>query len=84
MPQVQRCSIEALLSMGMSRRSIAEKTGMSASTISREIARNSASVGYKSETAQEISLCRRSSASGIPKKMNGALKVLVLSGLMED
>ncbi|MDR2794271.1 MAG: helix-turn-helix domain-containing protein, partial [Holosporaceae bacterium] len=47
MTQAQRCSIEALLSMGMSRRGIAAKIGVSASTVSREIAKNSAFGAYK-------------------------------------
>jgi DHA1 family bicyclomycin/chloramphenicol resistance-like MFS transporter len=84
MTQAQRCSIEALLSIGMSRRGIAEKTGVNASTISREIARNSVSGVYKSGSAQEISSRRRSAACSAPKKLKGGTKTLVLERLKKD
>lgn len=80
----QRCRIEILKSSGLSLRKIAEKTGMSASTICREIARNSAKNGYKFKQADEKSSKRRSAASHVPKKMKGELKSLVLRCLEED
>jgi IS30 family transposase len=68
----------------MSRCGIAAKIGVSASTVSREIAKNSAFGTYKSVGAHEISLHRRSVASKIPKKMKGELEALVLKGLVDD
>jgi IS30 family transposase len=76
----QRCQIQALLSIGESRR----KIGVSASTVCGENTRNSGVGGYNPQEADKISAKRRSSASGIPKKMSGDVKALALRGLEED
>jgi IS30 family transposase len=80
----QRCQIYALLSIGKTQREIAEEVGVNQSSISREIARNSSDCGYKPELANEKSVERRSSASEIPKKMKGELKIRVLGCLLKD
>jgi IS30 family transposase len=84
MTRDQRCQLQVLKSRGLSQRKIAEELGVSASTICREIAKNSEEIGYKFKTADEKSSKRRSSASQIPKKLKGELKTLVLRGLEED
>jgi IS30 family transposase len=61
-----------------------EELGVSESTVSREISRNSAKNCYKFDVADEKSVERRSSARKIPRKMNGALEALVLRRLTYD
>jgi IS30 family transposase len=80
----QRYQIQELLSTGMSLRFIGQKVGLHASTISRELARNSDSYGYNFAIADETSKERRSAASEIPKKMKGELKELVQQRLNCD
>jgi IS30 family transposase len=80
----QRCQIQTLQSTGKSQNSIARELGVSKSTISREIARNSSSKWYIFTEAERRSAERRSSASKIPKKMKGELKALVLRRLALD
>jgi IS30 family transposase len=84
MTRDQRCHLQILKSRGLSQRKIAEEIGVNASTICREIARNSDRFSYQFEEADEKSSKRRSAASQIPKKMKRELEVLVLSGLNED
>jgi IS30 family transposase len=76
--------MDTLLSMGMSYRKIGERIGVNASTISRELARNSGSSGYNFAKADDSAVHRKSSASKIPKKMKGALEALIFNGLRED
>jgi IS30 family transposase len=73
-----------LMSTGMSQRAIGKKIGVSASTICREIARNSGVGGYNFAEADDGAAHRRSSASKIPKKAKGELEALVLRRLEYD
>jgi IS30 family transposase len=63
---------------------IALAIGVSQSSISREIARNSKSYRYDFRFAHGKSVECRSSASKIPKKMKGALESRVLNCLHLD
>ncbi|MDR2067492.1 MAG: helix-turn-helix domain-containing protein, partial [Holosporaceae bacterium] len=67
----QRCQMHILLSMEKTQREIALEIGVSQSSISREIVRNSRSYRYDFRFAHEESVKRRSCASEIPKKMKG-------------
>ena len=67
---VQRCKIEAYLSSGWSQRAIANRLGVSPSTVSREIRRNGiAGVGYEARLAQLVAVKRRRDASARPRKV---------------
>jgi len=76
-----RCQIQLLQSTGKSQNEIAQELGRHRSTISREFARNSSASGYFFQEADDFSKSRRSSASGIPRKMKGDLKRLVIRRL---
>jgi IS30 family transposase len=84
MTREQRCQIQELMSTGMSLRTMSQRVGLHASTISREIARNSEDYGYNFAVADENSKKRRTAASKIPKKMKGRLEELVLKRLWYD
>ena len=67
---VQRCKIEAYLSSGRSQRDIAQRLGVSPSTVSREIRRNGiAGVGYEARLAQLVAVKRRRDAAARPRKV---------------
>jgi IS30 family transposase len=80
----QRCQIQELMSSCMSLREIGRRVGLHASTVCREIARNSNGYGYNCAVAHEYSGVRRSTASKIPKKMKGKLEELVRQRLEYD
>ena len=65
----ERSQIAVLLRRGDSKRSIGRLLGRPASTIRREIERNSGGRGYRPKQAQERACERRGSASGRPTKM---------------
>ncbi len=72
-----RCQIEVLLKRGDSNLAIGRLLGRPASTIRREIARNTGLRGYRKRQAQLASSARRSTASRRAKKMT----VEVIAGI---
>jgi len=66
--QEQRYQISGLRKAGMTLSTIAESVGVSASTISRELRRNSTSSGYDAKTAHNKSINRRRSAAKASKR----------------
>ena len=68
----QRCQIEALNKSGMLQREIAEMIGVSQSSISRELARNTGDRGYRHQQAQRKTVERRQSTHK-PYKMTTEL-----------
>lgn len=79
----KRCQIYTLKSTGMSQKEIAKYLGVSASTISRELQRNSGKKGYRYKQANDIALERRYQASHCPKKLFPATLSLVEEKLFE-
>lgn len=73
-----RCQISALIKIGYSQRVIADCIGVSQSTISREISRNSGGRGYSHKQAQSMSEARSRSAAK-PTKMTVQLVSLIES-----
>lgn len=65
----ERCQIYALRKSGESVHGIAAEIGRAASTVSRELKRNSGGRGYRHRQAQQLSEDRRSLASSRPRKM---------------
>jgi len=65
----QRCQIYAFKTIGLSKRRIANKLGVSPSTIAREIKRNQGGRGYRFQQADELALNRRHLASSQPRCM---------------
>lgn len=59
----QRCQISVLKKRGCSQRDIAKSVGVSQSTVSRELARNTGKRGYRHNQAQEKSERRRKEAN---------------------
>jgi IS30 family transposase len=55
----QRCQISVLIKSGLSQREIAAAIGVSQSTISRELARNTGERGYRHKQAQSKAAVRR-------------------------
>lgn len=76
----QRCQISALKKTGASQREIAENIGVSQSTVSRELARNTGERGYRHKQAQEKAVSRRVLASR-PSKMTATMIGLIESKL---
>lgn len=72
-----RCQIYAFKSMGMSQREIARKLNIAASTVNREIKRNTGGKSYRYTQADEKAKERRSRASRTPKKMTPEFKALI-------
>lgn len=58
----QRCQISVLIKSGMSQRMVAKAIGVSQSTISRELARNTGERGYRHKQAQGKAAQRRKEA----------------------
>lgn len=58
----QRCQISVLIKSNMSQREVAEAIGVSQSTISRELARNTGMRGYRYKQAQGMASQRRKEA----------------------
>lgn len=63
----QRCQIEAFKKSGFTQVEIAAAVGVSQSTISRELARNSGQRGYRHKQAQKFALLRREEAKKATK-----------------
>lgn len=78
-----RCQIYALKSTGHMQKDIAEHLGVSSSTISRELKRNSGQKGYRYQQANQKAVERRHYASSRPKKMTLPLIKLVEAKLLE-
>lgn len=68
----QRCQISVLNKSGLGQRAVAEAIGVSQSTISRELTRNSGERGYRHKQAQEKAEQRRKEAVK-PTKMTPAM-----------
>jgi transposase, IS30 family len=77
----QRCQITALKSRGISLRQIGKILGLNASTISREIRRNSDLKGYSYNLADKKAKKRRVLASCQPKKLTKKIQDLVIAFL---
>jgi len=73
----ERLTLAALHQQGHSRRAIARQLGRSASTICRELARNTGSAGYASRTAQAICRKRRKAAKHCKLRQGGPLWAVV-------
>lgn len=78
-----RCQIYALNASGNSLRSIARQLGVHASTVSREIKRNTGKRGYRYAQAHTMAQQRRSKASRHLKKMTASLIVLIREKIAE-
>ena len=72
-----RCQIYALRESGLSLRGIGRQLRVSASTISREVRRNSGQRGYRHFQAHGLAVARRREASSRPRKMTAALWAVV-------
>jgi len=68
----QRCQIYTLKKTGFSQRSISQQIGVSQSTVSRELSRNTGDRGYRYKQAHRLSVNRRT-ATRKPSKMTGFL-----------
>ncbi len=78
-----RCQIYALQSTGLTQKAIAEHLRVSASTICRELKRNSGQKGYRYQQADRKAIERRHKASSKPKKMVPVLIRVIESRLRE-
>ena len=76
----QRCQISVLKKRGCTQREIAESVGVSQSTVSRELARNTGDRGYRHKQAQEKSSQRRKEACK-PSKMTLEMIAIIESKL---
>jgi len=74
----QRSQIYALKSRGISQSQIAAQVGLSPSTVSREIARNSGLRGYRIDQADRFAKQRRSNASQRPKKLTDEITARII------
>lgn len=79
-----RCQIYTLKANGFSLRAIARQIETHASTVSREISRNSGKRGYRYAQADRMAEERRSSASGTPKKLTAMVEQRVIACLEDD
>ena len=79
-----RSQIYALKAIGTSLRKIAVIVGRDASTISREIKRNTGSKGYRYKQADAKTIERRANASRTPKKLTAALVAIIVEKLHEQ
>ena len=81
--QMQRCQIEIHLSSGESQRAIARMIGVSPSTVSREVKRNSKVSGSDdAAVANQLAVARRSAASRRPRKVTEAHLDFICDGLL--
>jgi transposase, IS30 family len=80
----QRCQIYALLKSGHTQSHIARQIGVDASTISRELARNSGASGYRFDQAHTAASGRRHAASGTPRKMTPAVVAVIEEKLTQE
>lgn len=79
----QRCQISVLIKSGMSQRAIASAIGVSQSTVSRELARNTGERGYRHKQAQAKAVERRYAAVK-PTKMTPAMIRIIESKLRQE
>ena len=82
--QEQRSQIQALKSIGSKQSEIAITIGVSASTISRELKRNTGGRGYRYQQAQKLATSRRAEASSTPTKMTEKVVVFIEDRLTKD
>lgn len=80
----QRCQIYALLKSGHTQSHIARQIGVDASTISRELARNSGTSGYRFDQAHAAASGRRHAASSTPRKMTPAVVAVIEEKLTQE
>jgi IS30 family transposase len=80
----QRCHIYALKSSGFSQRAIDKDIGVSPSTISRELKRNTGKRGYRFKQANKKAKERRCLASSSARKMTSELISLIEQHLRDD
>lgn len=78
-----RCQLYALKSMGHTQKEIALHLGVSKSTISREVKRNSGQKGYRYQQADKKATERRHNASCRPRKMTLPIIEFVEAKLLE-
>ena len=76
----QRCQIEALKKRGLSQIEIASTIGVTQSTISRELSRNTGKRGYRCNQAQNRHLERRESCRR-RSKLTGEVELLIVEKL---
>jgi len=76
----QRCQIEALKKRGLSQIEIASTIGVSQSTISRELSRNTGKRGYRCNQAQNRHSERRESCRR-RSKLTGEVELLIVEML---
>jgi IS30 family transposase len=79
----ERCQIYTLKLTGKTQKEIAKYLGVSASTISRELQRNSGKKGYRYKQANDKAMERRYQASHRPKKLFPSTLSLVEEKLSE-
>lgn len=79
----QRCQIEILKKSGLSQANIAKLIGVSQSTVSRELSRNSSERGYRHKHAQAKAEKRREEAYKAVK-MTETIKALIRNRLEDD
>ena len=79
-----RSQIQVLKASGCSLRSIATQVGLHASTISREIKRNSGQRGYRYQQAESKAIERRHAASKRPHKLTAELVGMIQEKIRMD
>jgi len=78
-----RCQIYAFQSIGMTQKDIAVHLAVSASTICRELKRNTGKKSYRHKQANDMAVARRRNASSRAKKMTPVLIQLIVEKLVE-
>lgn len=78
-----RCQIYTLQSTGMNQKAIAEHLGVAASTICRELKKNTGQKSYRHKQADKMAVGRRHQASCRPKKMTFSLIKIIEEKLVE-
>jgi len=79
----ERCQIYALMSIEKSQKEIAIELGVSPSTISRELKRNTGQRGYRYKQANEMAAQRRTVASSSPTRMIPGVVLMIEAMLLE-
>lgn len=72
----QRCQISVLIKSGMTQRQMAEAIGVSQSTISRELSRNTGERGYRFKQAQAKAVQRRKAAVRASKLIPAMIRII--------
>jgi IS30 family transposase len=80
----QRCQLAALHRAGLTQAAIAAQIGSSQSAISRELARNGRTDGYRGKAAHEQAVVRRSTASSIPCKLTPPVIAIIEAQLRRE